>query len=287
MSNTQLYRSILAARKSDIIGLLNTPEGAGADFAISLRMLNADLIGQDAIEVKRTANSDFDRFPLTPDGVPLDQIASFCGASDGVASWMLDQSGNERHASQSAESASPTIYRNGQIVTENGLPVLDFDGVDDYLEVVNIDISQLSAFIKLKWVARIQNQRFLTIRNSSHDTLFMIRDVAGLGIIFRSFTNNISADQLVILNASFVPSAVYSYIADISNRSLFQNGTEITDLVSSASGTATDNSFWIGGRQGSTNFARCDFSELILYDANKTAQRAGIENNLKEHYGIS
>ena len=109
-------------------GLLNTFFGTGAAAAYSLRMLNADIIGEDIIEVKRVANSDFDRFKLTKDGIPQAQIASFCGASDGIVSWLQDQSGNQRAVSQTAESACPFIYENGQINRINGSPALRFAG---------------------------------------------------------------------------------------------------------------------------------------------------------------
>lgn len=69
---------------------------------------------------------------------------------DPVATWP-DLSGNSRDATQSTSSARPT-YRTAQA---NGLPVVRFDGVDDYLalaayEPLAVDGSAVSVFAVAK-----------------------------------------------------------------------------------------------------------------------------------------
>ena len=127
MSNTQLYRSILGARKPSIIGLLNTPEGAGAAAAYSLRMLNADLIGQPVILVRRSSDNAEQDINLTKNGVDTVALLEFVGDNDGFVVTWYDQSGNGRDVVQTTASRQPLIVSDGSIITSSGRHSVFFD----------------------------------------------------------------------------------------------------------------------------------------------------------------
>lgn len=75
-------------------------------------------------------------------------VAAGAASADGdaVSSW-LDLSGNARHLLQSTYSRRPTYRPSGR----NGRPVIDFDGVDDYLRTANAYLEQpLTVFLAAK-----------------------------------------------------------------------------------------------------------------------------------------
>ena len=266
------------------VGLLNTAEGAGAAFAISLRMLNADLIGEDAIEVKRVANSDFDRFPLTADGVPLDQIASFCGASDGIVPWILDQSGNVRHLSNPTESQCPLLYTNGEIVKTNGRPVLKFDGVDDHLfyeftEPIDMPFSLFSFF------------KYNTKAGGNIGVNLVDRQ-SGYYCGSTSF-NGIASVLSAYPEGAGIPNDTQPHV----NSTVFNGGNSVTKFDQSAIknnlnyGNGSIERIYMGAtyrpNDGTDFEADVNYGELIMYPSNKTSGVAELHQNIIDHYGIS
>jgi hypothetical protein len=57
-------------------------------------------------------------------------VLAHVGSGDGFETTRYDQSGNGRNAAQTTAAAQPRIVSNGAIVTENGRPVVSFDGND-------------------------------------------------------------------------------------------------------------------------------------------------------------
>ena len=57
-------------------------------------------------------------------------LLSFVGSGNGFVTTWYDQSGNGRNATQTDPTLQPRIVSNGAIVTENGRPVVSFDGND-------------------------------------------------------------------------------------------------------------------------------------------------------------
>ena len=86
--------------------------------------LDSKLINLDAAALARG---------LTENSTYRDLIDAHGGGAnyDGLITKWSDQSGNNNHALQSAISAMPKGVEAGNLVTENGKPAIDFDGVDD------------------------------------------------------------------------------------------------------------------------------------------------------------
>ena len=55
--------------------------------------------------------------------------------ADGAVTTWYDQSGNGNDATNSTESEQPLVVSGGTLVEENGKAALDFDGVNDHLDV--------------------------------------------------------------------------------------------------------------------------------------------------------
>jgi len=68
-------------------------------------------------------------------------LASFAGSGDAFVKIWYDQSGNNRHASQSTAASQPKIYSGslGSVVLKNGKPILLFDGSNDVLSIGEIN----------------------------------------------------------------------------------------------------------------------------------------------------
>ena len=65
-------------------------------------------------------------------------VADFCGTGTGYVTRWWDQSVNGNHADQpvggtGSNSFQPQIYNGTAVITENGKPALNFDGLNDVL----------------------------------------------------------------------------------------------------------------------------------------------------------
>lgn len=55
-------------------------------------------------------------------------MLAFCGAGNGFVKTWYDQSGNDKHATQTTTTAQPTIVSSGVVEKINGKPALKFTG---------------------------------------------------------------------------------------------------------------------------------------------------------------
>ena len=87
-----------------------------------------------------------------------DDGTSFVYHSGNVIHQWLDKSGNNRTFVQSTSTISP--LRSG---TQNGRPVLLFDGADDYMDTAAFTVAQpITVFIALNWSAADNNQGWIS-----------------------------------------------------------------------------------------------------------------------------
>jgi hypothetical protein len=85
----------------------------------------------NAMRVRRSSDNAEADIGFTANG-DLDTAAlqAHVGSGDGFITILHDQSGNGRDAAQTTPANQPRIVSNGAIVTENGRPVVSFDGND-------------------------------------------------------------------------------------------------------------------------------------------------------------
>jgi len=115
---------LLVPRKTP--GLLDLVPGAAA--AYSLRSLS-NSYADPVVTVRRSSDDAEEDF--TAAEVADGTLAAFCGAGNGFVYRWWDQSGNANHAVAAADTNEPKIVDSGVVVTEEGKPALQFDGVDD------------------------------------------------------------------------------------------------------------------------------------------------------------
>jgi len=116
---------LLVPRKTP--GLLDLVPGASA--AYSLRALS-NSYADPVVTVRRSSDDAEDSF--TASEVSDGTLAAFAGAGDAFVKQWWDQSGYERHGSQTTTTYQPKIVSSGSVILEEGKPALQFDGIADF-----------------------------------------------------------------------------------------------------------------------------------------------------------
>jgi hypothetical protein len=192
-----------------------------------------------------------------------------------VTKW-YDQSGNNRHATQTATGSQPLIVSSGSLVTENGKPALDFNGTSNYFNLPNIDVTTPFS-------------SFAVGRRSSNGTEILFYGGSGV-------THGLSTDNKYYLQKStgYLQSnntdttnqqILLSGIATATTQSQFKNSSEITSTFISATISTTVNK--LGYYTGASPFYfNGKYQELSLYLTDQSSNRPLIENNINNYYNI-
>jgi len=249
--------------------LLDTYSGAAA--AYSLRRLSSTYTG-DAVEVYNGSSYADIGFNVFGE---LDTVAlaAHCGSSDGFVSKWYDQSGNTNTAAQTVTGSMPKIYDGSTgVVTENGKPAVEFDGVSDRMTSAMTVTNDFTTSVVLKALTATQANNWI------------LQDTSGVDIILRQLNNNFSwydgtahdigtagTDQHHIFVTANSSGSVVSF--DGANQSISgisNNG--YTDLE-------------IGGDNGSRWWSG-RYNEIIIWGSYEASNRTGIETNVNTFYSI-
>lgn len=210
-----------------------------------------------------------------------------------VTTW-YDQSGNGNDATQTLDDAQPKIAEGGSLLTGG----IDFDGVDDFLETNNSDLSnvtELSLFtILTPFTGALQKVAVSAGSTVSNSTAY-----GGWNLNFNGFTDTVSlqtqsqgstptsgAASSVTANESVITS-----ILNIPNGTTSVNSTEgttNTSMVAPLNDSPSKRKLRIGCQftfQISRNY-QGTIKEVILYDSDQSANRTAIEANINERYSI-
>lgn len=175
--------------------------------------------------------------------------------SSGVSSW-ADKSGNARNLLQNSVNSRPAYNS----LTLNGLPVITFDGSNDFLQTAS---TTLNAPHTLLLVARFENaytsgtQQLTDGVNGS--TLYIARSAASAVTFGTNVGNNANL-------SSWTTWAVYAMAVNTGagNANFYQNGSMIANGSGGSNGTAGGITL---GRYGSAGiqYANASFAEFIHY----------------------
>ncbi len=109
--------------------ILNQVLGAAA--AYSLRQLSTTYTGP-LIRVRRTDNQELDIYG-TPAGLDTASLLTFVGSGNGFVTVWYDQSGNNRHATQTTAANQPLIVLNGILQQDLSKPSITFTGTQSFV----------------------------------------------------------------------------------------------------------------------------------------------------------
>lgn len=185
---------------------------------------------------------------------PYQQTLANANTGDGYVTTWYDQSGNRNNATQTSTSSQPKIVDgvNG-IIRMNNKPVLRFDGTDDQL--VSISSNNTTNSTAFFVASRGANNQSFMARLTNYATL-----------------SSTDLFNIYYLNKSTTAAATG---ADTKNS---------LNLYTAVKTSGINSTLAIGA--GSTgNFLNGNMVELIIYDGNKSSNRAVIENNLRDYYG--
>ena len=201
---------------------------------------------------------------------------------DGFVSKWYDQFGSN-DAVQATAAEQPKIWdASTGLVTEDGKPALDFDGVDDSLATPDyiVELSQNNATVLS--VTKALDSRYILVEadvESPYSSNFILGDSDGGSILWVNVTEFGVQPPTT--------QALLGFTYDGTNFQAYLNGA-----TSGSAGTATVNTeifnqTVIGSRADqSDSFYTGLIQEIITYKSDQTANLTAMQNNINDYYDI-
>jgi hypothetical protein len=256
-------------------GLLDTY--SGASVAYSLRQLRTAYTGA-AIRVRRSSDNAEQNIGFVNNVLDTASLLTFCGAGNGFVTTWYDQSGNANNSTQA------TAVNQAQIVSSGALIL---DSVTNKITTTwSNDRYNLTSGIST-------NTRYLSV--SMWNRTSTINDMIALGntstivtpVHWRS--SSVANAIASIMNTSFIHDniattgrCVITSLKNASNlRIMYRNGVQLTSTTTDAPASDTLNCF---GQSQSYIFTSGQCQEYIYWNSEQSANRTGIENNIKTYW---
>jgi len=271
---------IITGKEAGSLGLLDQYGGAAA--AYSLR--NLSLYYTDPVVRVRRDNDDAEQ-DFTATEVSDGTLAAWVGAGNNgfVRTW-YDQSGNNYHATQTAQSSQPQIASNGLLLTKNAKPTINFDGTNDFLSNTTAINQQITLFVACSTdvtpspvpTVLFDGNNNLTSRN----VLFVLNSTRKVSMF--AGTTTISSATSPAVDALFLAYGLFN----ATQSEVAFNG--LTSTIGNA-GSQTLSLGWRIGAEGALTLSyqwNGNISECIFWVSDRSANRTAIEANINAHYSI-
>jgi len=200
----------------------------------------------------------------------------YTGSNQGFVARWYDQSGNNRHATQTTQANQPTIVLSGSILTINTKPGVYFDGVND-----GYNITQLAGRARLDayFVMTTSDTKYIIPDNNGSNYYGFVADSGSV-----TDTNNYFSNAILYTNNSNPLT-----VANTRNQvwQSLSTGTQRIALHQSATSTG-----WTNYYLGTAPIAGTDynysgsFQEIVIYDADKSTLRDPIHYGINNYYNI-
>ena len=273
------------------------PNAAGHSY--SLRQLSSTVT--NVVRVRRT--SDNAEADFTADGLTDGTLDLFCGEEAGYVTKWYDQSGSSDVLNFTALQ-QPLIYNGeeGGLLLQNGKPCMEFDGVDDSLQVLlGLPFSSIYYLFAVNtWVSapeegdgymygmRTPSPPFLSGDDLSNSISWngSTGRMKGSGII-----GQIGVDDLTFPKIGTFPQSLYyarqavGAIGSLGSQ-LKINTTQYPAIGATANGSAQVNSIHLGESGGGGFNGNIKLQEFILYIIDPGVNATAIESNINTHYSI-
>jgi hypothetical protein len=252
----------------------------GAAAAYSLRQLSSDYEGY-AIRVRNSSDQELDIGFNSSGELDTVTLLNHCGAGDGFVKTWYDQSGTSNNATQTTAANQPQIVSSGNVILVNSLPSLQFDGVDDNLQLnsySSFDIGNLSSFVV---------GRYDTLGNT------MIFGLSGATANKRwyapyatltTFRFGYAATTTATSTAGDVNQHLFTMIAG-STLGNMESWIDANSIGTATLGSGNDPRGGIGNFDDG-NYANCKVQEIIVYNSDQSSNKTGIETNINDFYNI-
>jgi hypothetical protein len=250
---------------------------SGLAAAYSLRRVSGSYTGS-AIDVRRdsdntTSSIGFNSAGGLDTGTLLAFVTGSANTGSGFVAQWYDQSGNARHATQTATGSQPLIVSSGSLVTDNGKPTLRFDGFNDYLLMNNL---QEQSVLDQYFVTNTSDTQYLYPYSSTTANGSKYGFVAFSGSTSTGLTDVYGTPSLYANGTLFTGSNrdnVYSFLT----------GSKI--VVHQGASTLTWPNYTFGFYSTALSYSG-SLQELIAYTSSVSSSRTFIENNINTYYSI-
>ena len=267
--------------------LLDTYTGAAA--AYSVRKLDKDYTG-NCMRIRRDSDDAETDIGFDSSGdLDTAAIASHCGSASGYVVTWYDQSGNSNNATQSTTGKQPQIYNGTAVITENGKPAIE--NVLTGQQGLNIG----SFTINLSDFTCCLVSKFYSDSSQEGKAIFINGDVQAsqdyrykqFGITRNRFYLGTSTQQSFFNKVTYTSSnsqqlhtitPTNGYVDGTSQGTFGVSGEDL-DLTPSKNYVASGD---IGRDRGT--HART--SEMIIWTADQSSNRTGIETDINDYYSI-
>jgi hypothetical protein len=266
------------------------------EAAYSLREVASAYVDVDIVEVKRSSDSALSYFTATEitDGT----LTTWVGAgNDGRVVTLVDQTGGGNDLVSSVGIVEPRIVISGSLVTDGGLPAMDYAGATE-------DSVQLRTDVANSWLAGSDFSVFCVANaNSATRTQYIWANSLGVTGQKRSLIG-ISSNQLNMVfwgtnvnlgswtagNQSLTSTIGTNMLTGEShNVDLWVDGSAQTGWSGTGKTTPASSPFVLGERSAGTG-ANQDFdgkiAECIVFASDQTSNRSAIDSNITTHYGL-
>ncbi len=255
--------------------------------AYSLRSLDPAL-DPTVVNVRRSNDNSTSDF--TASEVSDGTLTSWVGGGNNghVVTW-YDQGGTN-HATQSTALNQPKIVDGGSLVIEGGHAALDFDGVDDYLQLTSnvfaerLEVGMVSHLVE----DNSKFQRLFNLSNGADDDFMAVKAnneqlclrtrTSQAGTTSKQFGSVINNRNLLYVTSTL---STDSYTASV-------DGEPLTETTGVVLGSGSFSISTIGARSdlSSSSFCEGTIQEVVIYDNDQSANSAVIEDNINDHFGI-
>jgi hypothetical protein len=275
--------------------LLDSFSGAGA--AYSVRKLRTAYSGNCMRIREDSGNTETDIGFDGKGDLDTAAIASHCGSANGYVVTWFDQvgAGSVNVTQGTAGAYQPKIYDGSAVLSDNGKPCVEFDGIDDVLSTPNIAFSGTS-------------QSMFVVNNADASSGTPFRAMVSIGPAggykMRNLTHGPDIQLEVINNSITWPGSpgsqnLIELIPDggattILDYDLYQNGSLLTptntiqtqNLQSCAGGLIKLGYNWPTTPGSSQYHFDGKLQEVILYNNDQSSNRTGIESNINAYFSI-
>lgn len=248
--------------------LLDTYTGAAA--AYSLRKLRSAYTG-NAIRVRRSSDNTELNIGFVGGDLDTSALTTFCSGTDGFVTTWYDQSGNAYNFTQTTAANQPQIVSGGSVITENSKPIISIDDSND--------------FLRSNVIFGANNTIFSVFKNNDTQGVVYSGTNIGSDFIYAYRVNTGSIASGVTISSTYKNSVLQTLTNQTSVLNAINMGAQIlwSSFLSSVN-VARYSNFQIG--QGAIGTTAINWSEVVIYPTDESANRVAIENNIKDFYGI-
>jgi hypothetical protein len=304
---------IIAGSRLRASGTLILDLFSNAAIALSLRKLRAAYTGS-CVKVRRSSDDTELDIGFIDNELDILSLETFAGAGDAFVSILYDQSTEGNNAIQTTYNSQPKIVNSGSVILENGKPAIYFDGgknllvfndvqaptlfqdMSDAISLLIVEKPDVLGDRKYYWYNDITiielraNSTSLgsgipfSVGYSSSKFGFGVSDnyVSGSELRQKSLTDYTQRVSVSIVNGNdldadlnTVNSINTTFYEATGDRSIGTANSTLSIGVRSTDGGQTNTSNYVGKLQ-----------EIILYKANQTSNKSGLENNINAYYSI-